>query len=116
MVALTTRRVSCQLEEGAGAGAGRGSAALYINESLTPNNQHIFNSLLQARRSSSGAKISSVFSRRGFVFCKKEKNGPNIPVRDLQQLKMVLGGDGSLSRRRDAEAAPPRGRRLGLRR
>ena len=98
---------------GAGAGAGRGSAALYINESLTPNNQHIFNSLLQARRSSSGAKISSVFSRRGFVFCKKEKNGPNIPVRDLQQLRRVLGGDGSPPRRGDAEAAPPRGRRLG---
>ena len=98
---------------GGGAGAGRGSAALYINESLTPKNQHIFNSLLQARRSNSGAKISSVFSRRGFVFCKKEKNGPNIPVRDLQQLRRVLGDDGCPPRRGDAEAAPPRGRRLG---
>lgn len=74
-----------------GAGGGHQMSPLYMNESLTPTCQQIFNSLLQAKKPENGAKIASVFSRRGTVFCKKEKNGPNVPVRDQEQLRKILG-------------------------
>ena len=72
---------------------GQRMAPLFINESLTPACQQIFNSLLQARKPENGAKVTSVFTRRGQVYCRKEKNGTNILVRDQEQLKRILRKD-----------------------
>ena len=87
---------------------GREMAALYINESLIPSRQQIFNALLQAKRPENGAKIVSVFTRRGIVYCKTEKNGKNIHVRDQQHLEGLLGGAGRVPRREPGAARPPR--------
>ena len=69
-----------------------GLVPLYINESLTPANRAIYNELLEARKSTNGAKIASVFSRRGVVYCRREKGGANISVADQERLRSVLGG------------------------
>ena len=66
--------------------------SLYINESLSPTNRAIYNELLEARKASNGARVASVFSRRGVVFCRREKGGANIMVADAAGLRRVLGG------------------------
>ncbi|KAF0311275.1 hypothetical protein FJT64_017878 [Amphibalanus amphitrite] len=76
-------------------------APLFISESLTTKNQQLYNQLLQVRKSSGGTKVASVFSRRGLVFCRTEKNGPNIRVPDENALRRIIGGANS--------ELPPRG-------
>lgn len=86
-------------EAGAGARGGTGGRRLeplYINESLSPTNRDIYNALLEARRPSNGARVASVFSRRGVVFCRRERGGANVMVPDLPSLRRILGGDGGL--------------------
>ena len=81
--------------DGGGGGAaagGRRMAALFINESLTPKRQGIFNALIQAKKPENGGKIISVFTRRGLVYCKTERNGRNIHVQDQEHLRRILGG------------------------
>ena len=73
----------------------RKMSPLYINESLTNSNQQLYNQLLQARRSSGGSAIASVFSRRGYVFCRTTKGGPNIRVTDEAALRRLIGGVGA---------------------
>ena len=68
---------------------------LYISESITAYNQRLYNQLLQARKTSGGAKVASVFSRRGLVFCRTVKNGPNIRVPDEATLRRIVGESGS---------------------
>ncbi|KAF0288495.1 hypothetical protein FJT64_013150 [Amphibalanus amphitrite] len=86
--------------DGAGDFQGR-RAPLFISESLTTKNQQLYNQLLQVRKSSGGTKVASVFSRRGLVFCRTEKNGPNIRVPDEDALRRIIGGANS--------ELPPRG-------
>ena len=71
----------------------REMAPLYIAESLVPRMQKMFQALLAARREENGAKIASVFSRRGHVYCKKERGGENIRVKDEDHLRQLLGRD-----------------------
>ena len=78
-----------------GGTGGRRPGSLFINESLTPTNRAIYNELLEARKQSNGARVASVFSRRGTVFCRRVKGGANIMVPDLQSLKRVLGDGGN---------------------
>ena len=84
---------------------------LYITESLTPKNREIYSQLLEARKPANGSKIASVFSRRGAVFCRLVKGGPNVRVADMQQLRRVLGGErggrGSRDSRSGAVPSPP---------
>ena len=70
----------------------RGMAPLYIAESLIPRMQQLYQTLLAARRQENGAKVASVFSRRGHVYCKTTKGGNNIRVRDEEHLRQLLGG------------------------
>ena len=70
---------------------GRRTSPLYISESLTPFNQHLYNQLLQVRKTSGGTKVASVFSRRGLVYCRTVKGGPNIRVPDEVSLRRIVG-------------------------
>ena len=79
----------------------RRRSSLFISESLTVNNQWLYNQLLQARKSSDGTKVAQVFSRRGLVYCRTVKNGPNIRVPDVAALQRIIGG---ASARRSASA------------
>ena len=79
-----------------GSRGGRQMSPLYISESLTPHNQFLYNQLLQARKASGGTKVVSVFSRRGLVFCRTVKNGPNIRVPDEATLRRIVGGGGDV--------------------
>lgn len=79
--------------------AGRGGVAaqsqmapLYINESLVPDMQRIYQLLLAARSSANGSKIASVFTRRGLVYCRKTPGGVNILVKSQHHLQDLLGG------------------------
>lgn len=67
-------------------------APLYISESLTPEMQHMYQTLLAARRPENGEKIATVFSRRGQVICRTTPKGVNIRVRDETHLLQLLGG------------------------
>ncbi|KAF0309368.1 hypothetical protein FJT64_019506 [Amphibalanus amphitrite] len=62
---------------------------LYITESLTPKNREVYSYLLEARKPVNGSKVASVFSRRGLVFCRVERGGPNISVPDLQRAQRI---------------------------
>ena len=73
------------------AGAGRRRSPLYISESLTARNQQLYNQLLQVRKTSGGTKVASVFTRRGLVFCRTVKGGPNIRVPDEEALERIIG-------------------------
>ena len=89
-------------------------AALYINESLIPENQRMYSELLAARRQDGGARVASVFSRRGHVFCRKERGGENIRVRDWHHLQSIIRGEPCPSSTALAAAAAgrrPAGRR-----
>ena len=77
-----------------GSREGRRLASLFITESLTAYNQQLYNQLLQVRRSSGGERVASVFSRRGLVFCRTVRNGPNIRVPDEATLHRIIGGAG----------------------
>ena len=81
-------------DRGASSGP-REMAPLYIAESLVPRMQQMFQTLLAARRKENAAKVASVFSRRGHVYCKKERGGENIRVRDEDHLRRLLDGDAS---------------------
>ena len=100
----------------AGVGSGRRDerrpSTLYISESLTARNQSLFNQLLQARRSSNGTKVASVFSRRGLVFCRTVRGGPNIRVPDETALRRIIGVDDA-GRHPSANARRPAGERRG---
>ena len=91
----------------------RAGSDLYITESLTPRNREIYSRLLEARKPANGGKVASVFSRRGMVYCRLERGGPNVRVPDLQQLQRILGGDrggrGSRGSRPDSARSPPSG-------
>ena len=82
---------------------------LYISESLTPRNRFLYEELLRARRPENGELVSSVFSRRGIVWCRTERGGANLRVSDEQTLRRILGGRRFPERPRvDRRAAPPR--------
>ena len=66
--------------------------ALYITESLIPEMSRYYQILLAARKNENGAKVAQVFSRRGFVYCRKTKGGDNIRIRSEDHLLQVLGG------------------------
>lgn len=95
---------------GPGAIPDRRMAPLYIAEQLTASNNAIYQELLRARRAENGALVSSVFSRRGVVWCKMERGGRNIRVPDESHLRNILRGArfpppgdwGSSGRRRPA--------------
>ena len=67
-------------------------APLYLNESLVPELQRWYNELLLARKPGSGARVASVFTRRGYVFCRKERGGENIRIRDQRHLQQIIRG------------------------
>ena len=90
--------------DASGSHGGYRLSTLYITESLTAYNQSIYNQLLQVRRTSGGTKVASVFSRRGLVFCRTVKGGPNIRVPDVAALRRIVG---------DVGAAPSGGPRRG---
>ena len=69
-----------------------GVAPLYLTESLTPGNRLLYTALLDAKREENGAKIASVFTRRGQVMCRTEKGGTNIRVPDWERLQLILDG------------------------
>ena len=97
---LFRRRGGPQAPDGGRGGAaagGRRAAALFINESLTPKRQGLFNALIQAKKPENGGIVTSVFTRRGLVYCKTERNGRNIHVQDQDHLKRILqrGGSGA---------------------
>ena len=97
-------------------GGSRRLASLYITEFLTAYNQRLYNQLLQARKSSGGEKVASVFSRRGLVCCRTVRNGPNIRVPDEATLQRLISGAGPRqSSPVSAAVAPPGrgGRRAG---
>ena len=96
------------LRSGAG---GRRPKPLYINESLSPTNRTIYTELLEARKSSNGSRVASVFSRRGIVYCRRERGGANVMVPDLPSLRKILeGGSGSPPRAtRSTSRRPPPG-------
>ena len=73
------------------AGERASRSPLYISESLTAYNQNLFNQLLQARKTSNGARVASVFTRRGLVFCRTVKGGRNIRVPDEDTLRKIIG-------------------------
>ena len=75
-----------------GASGGREMAALYLNESLTPESQRMYNMLLTARKQDGGAKVTSVFTRRGYVYCRKVKGGENIRIQDWSHLQRIVHG------------------------
>ena len=79
-----------------------GVAPLYLTKSLTPGNRLLYTALLDARREENGAKIASVFTRRGQVMCRTEKGGTNIRVPDWERLQLLLEGV--------ARGPPPAGR------
>ncbi|XP_043218363.1 uncharacterized protein LOC122379868 [Amphibalanus amphitrite] len=79
---------------------------LYVNESLTPSNRAIYNELLEARKPCNGAKIASVFTRRGVVFCRRVKRGDNIMVADQAALRRVLDGSRFSTRHRGRPPPP----------
>lgn len=85
---------SAGAQSGVGYRGGPRLASLYITESLTAYNQGLYNQLLQVRRSSGGATVASVFSRRGLVYCRTTKNGPNIRIPDEAALQRVIGSAG----------------------
>ena len=70
----------------------RQMAPLYLAESLIPRMQRMYQGLLAARRQENGAKVVTVFSRRGYVYCKMEKGGSNIRIRDEDHMRRLLGG------------------------
>ena len=78
---------------GRGASSGRREMApLYMAESLVPRMQRLYQTLLAARRPENGARVASVFSRRGHVYCRMERGGSNIRIRDEDHLRRLLGG------------------------
>ena len=87
--------------------SGRQLPPLYINESLTNYNQHLYNQLLQVRKASGGSRIASVFSRRGLVFCRTSKNGPNIRVPNKSTLQRIIGDSGAGASRLTQSGSPP---------
>ena len=72
--------------------SGRLLPPLYLTESLTSYNQWLYGQLLLARKSSGGSTVASVFSRRGLVYCRTVRNGPNIRVTDNVTLQRIIGG------------------------
>ena len=88
---------------------GRQLAPLYISESLTPRNRLLYDELLRAKRPESGGLIASVFSRRGVVWCRTERGGANLRVRDEADLRRILGGRRfPVQQRTLGRGAPPR--------
>ena len=92
---------------------GRRLPSLYITESLTPRNRLLYDELLRARRPENGAFISSVFSRRGIVWCRTERAGANLRVPDEVALRRILGGKRFPPLPRPALRRAPPGRLAG---
>ena len=76
---------------------------LFLTESLTPRNRHLYTALLDARRPQNGGRIASVFTRRSQVWCRTERCGANIKVPDETTLRRILSGAPS---RRDRDERP----------
>ena len=95
---LFTRSGGGEARDGPAGGDGsprigrRQMTPLYMSESLVPRMQQLYQTLLAARKPENGAKVASVFSRRGHVFCKTVKGGSNIRITDKEQLRRLLGG------------------------
>lgn len=68
----------------------REMAPLFLNESLTAAKLRIYNALLDARKEENGKKVYTVFSRRGFVYCKRQRGGENIRVDDERRLLQLI--------------------------
>lgn len=68
------------------------AAPLFINECLSPKNNELYQELRRARHRDNGAVVSSVFTKRGVVICRKEKGGANIRITDEDDLRRVLEG------------------------
>ena len=81
-----------RFQRGGGGRDGRRLVPLFISESLTLKNRLLFEELLRARRPENGGLVSSVFSRRGAVWCRSERGGANRRVTDEDDLRRVLGG------------------------
>ena len=91
-------------------------SALYISESLTSYNQSLYNQLLQVRKASGGTRVASVFSRRGLVYCRTVRGGPNVRVPDQETLQRIIGDfDGGAPASGGRPAAGFRGGRSGRR-
>ena len=86
---------------------GRRPAPLYISESLTPRNRLLYEELLRAKRPENGGMIASVFSRRGGVWCRKERGGANLRVQDEENLRRILDGKRFLPQPRPPSRRPP---------
>ena len=80
-----------------------GGSRLFINESLSTKNNEIFQELLRAKKEENGGIIASVFTRRGTVWCQRQKKGTNIRVADESDLVRVLDG-----RRFSSQSRPQR--------
>ncbi|MEM8773345.1 MAG: hypothetical protein AAGD92_17030 [Pseudomonadota bacterium] len=65
-----------------GASGSARPSPLFLQESLTAANGALYHELVRAKKRENGAIVASVFSRRGVVWCRKVKKGPNICVRD----------------------------------
>lgn len=72
---------------------GSEKAPLFIAESLVPGKQRLFQLAIAARRPENGSRLASVFTRRGFVYCKKASGENNIRIRDEEHLRRLIGGE-----------------------
>ena len=64
----------------------RGRGDLFINESLTEEKNHIYHSLLAARKA---GKVYTVFTRWGHVFCKTIKFGTSTRVDSMEKVRQL---------------------------
>ncbi|KAF0297606.1 hypothetical protein FJT64_004954 [Amphibalanus amphitrite] len=64
----------------------RGRGDLFINESLTEEKNHIYHSLLAARKA---GKVYTVFTRWGHMFCKTIKFGTSTRVDSMEKVRQL---------------------------
>ena len=69
-------------------GADHHAAPLFVNESLSPKKQEVFNALLEEKRQK---HIYTVFSKRGAVYFKETPESRGRRVDDINHLRSVLG-------------------------
>ena len=75
-----------------GTDGGREMSPLFLAESLVPEMGRLFQMALAARKPENGAKIASVFTRRGYVYCKTQQGGVNIRLQDEAHLQRLTRG------------------------
>ena len=83
-------------------------APLFINESLSPANQAVFNALLEAKRQKC---IYTVYTKRGSVFCKQNFESPGRRIYNMDQVKTIFNlqspGAGQPQTGRSGAPVPP---------